>query len=126
MGLKLMLAILSLTLVGCCEPTYMGLKRGRAQRAFRSFYRLRAYLYGIETDLAIVGDRFRPKGCEPTYMGLKRIMTGLILICLIRLRAYLYGIETKISDIMKRYQASLRAYLYGIETFSELRAHLAH
>ena len=53
-----------------CEPTYMGLKPHKIQHVFNISLRLRAYLYGIETQN---GHLFQVmvEGCEPTYMGLK-------------------------------------------------------
>ena len=95
MGLKLGLLGRPFQKATSCEPTYMGLKRGKVQHVLDISFRLRAYLYGIET--------FPSSLTHPSMPTL---------------RAYLYGIETIQNHRHKLPHMELRAYLYAIETLS--------
>ena len=76
-----------------CEPTYEELKRKNWTTYWIFCSKLRAYLWGIETDI---------------MLPLMSIVHSL--------RAYLWGIETSSFSKIKLPYSLLRAYLWGIET----------
>ena len=99
-----------------CEPTYEELKQDYRWAVSWSSFWLRAYLWGIETDVLDGIRKNVSVDCEPTYEELK--LNYLSNNSLSKLNCEPTYEELKLSpkSFLSLSKTTLRAYLWGIET----------
>ena len=103
-----------------CEPTYEELKRKNWTTYWIFCSKLRAYLWGIETDIKLPLMSI-VHSLRAYLWGIETSSFSKIKLPYSLLRAYLWGIETRKSSIEARRLSRLRAYLWGIETKKKKR-----
>ena len=117
---------------GYCEPTYEELKEHFRGVEMKIEKRLRAYLWGIESETVCNIPAYRHR-LRAYLWGIERLDTYPGWSIRRKLRAYLWGIESCFHTTTGFPSTELRAYLWGIESrcltrcvtlFAPLRAYL--